>query len=396
MLPKQEFVVQGLPAGRTRPHQIWIHNGDVKKLLALCVALTILVSACAPPAALKRLVGRDSQEEVPEISNELFPPPSPPPAPAQLLFGTVILSNEPGWGTFFDRGQLTLGALVLDVLPDTPAARQGLKAGDVITEIDGQFVYNHEKVLVAFRDRATAKHNMKVIRVDGSTLEFEASLVPPGGFSLLRYLEGKVAASPDPVNRYLLAEQVEDNDRAIEIIKSVIAEYPTFPEGYALLARRLLNKVEAKVAGGATAPTERAPSSEIQDMLSAIDRAVELDPEAPGIRRARSQIHLSLGNGAKAEEDATKALEIDESSAESLYLLGTSELTLRKYREALERLYLAVQFNPYEPKYYVNLALGYRSLGREDDARTTFVAAKSLVTDPATIQRLDDLAAGSG
>lgn len=369
----------------------------MKKLLILCVALTILVSACTPPAALRRLVGRDPQEVVPEVSDELFPAPGPAPTPAQLLFGTVVLSNEPGWGTFFDRGQTTLGALVLDVLPDTPAAGQGLKAGDVITQIDGATVNNHEQLLVAFRDRATAKHNMKVIRVDGSTLEFEANLVPPGGFSLLRYLEGKVAAGPDPVNRYLLAEQVEDNDRAIEIIKGVIAEYPTFPEGYALLARRLLNKVEAASAAiAATGATELAPSSDIQDMLAAIDRAVELDPEAPGIRRTRSQIYLSLGNGAKAEEDATKALKIDASSAESLYLLGTSELTLRKNREALARLYRAVQFNPYEPKYYVNLALGYRSLGREDDAQTTFAAAKSLITDPAAIQRLDELAAGNG
>lgn len=361
--------------------------------MVLCITLALTASACTPPSALKRIVGRESVEAIPQVptSSEAFPAPPTPATPAQLLFGTVILSNEPGWGIFFNRGQATLGALVLDVLPDTPAARLGLKAGDVINWIDGQTVNNHEQLLVAFRDRENQEHSMKVKRADGTTLEIKAKLVPSAGFSLIRYLEDKAAASPDPVTEYLLAEQVVDNDRGIEIIKGVIASYPAFAEGHALLARRLLDKIEAST--GENTAAELAPTTNVAEMTSAIDRAVELDPKAPGIYRARSQINLSLGDGAKAEADAAKSLEIDDASAESHYLLGTSRLTQGKYGEAIERLHMAVQINPYEPKYYVNLALSYRSLGREDDAQATFEAAKSLVSDPATRQRLDELAA---
>ncbi len=232
---------------------------------------------------------------------------------------------------------------------------------------------------------------MKVTKVDGSTVDIEAELIPPAGFSLLNYLEAKFGASNDPITRYLLAEQVEDDARALDLIRSVISEHPTFAEGHALLARRLMDKVERASAGANAA--EFLPSPEIAELTAAIDTAVELDPSAASIYRARSQIFLTLGDGAGAEIDAATALQMDDQSAESHYLLGTSRLTLGKYEEAIERLHLAVTMNPFEPKYYVNLALCYRSLGREPDAKSTLRAAKTLVADPLVKQRLDELAA---
>jgi tetratricopeptide (TPR) repeat protein len=256
-------------------------------------------------------------------------------------------------------------------------------------------VSNHEQLLVAFRDGDTPVHDMKVKKVDGSTVDVEAQLVPPDGFSLVNYLETKITTSPDPVTRYLLAEQVADDIRALDLIRSVIAEHPTFAEGHALLARRLMDKVEASTGGSTGA--EFLPSADIDELTTAIDTAVELDPNAASIYRARSQIFLTLGDGASAEADASTALQMDDQSAETHYLLGTSRLTLGKYEDAIERLHLAVQLNPFEPKYYVNLALCYRSLGREPDAKSTLGAAKTLVSDPLIKQRLDELAdAGDG
>jgi hypothetical protein len=366
----------------------------VRKLLLFCLAIVVIATACSPPKALRRIAGQEL-EPAPEIDADAFPAPEAPEPPAQLLFGTVILTNESSWGLFLNRGQESGGALVLEVLPDTPAASLGLQAGDVISEIDGAGVSNHEQLLVAFRDSDTRKHEMKVEKPDGSTADIEAELVPPNGFSLLSYLEAKIATSNDPITRYLLAEQVEDEARAVELIRSVLAEHPDFAEGHALLARRLMDRVERTAAGSTAA--EFVPSPDIEELSVAIDRAVELDPRAASIYRARSQIFLTLGDGASAEIDAATALEMDDQSAESHYLLGTSRLILGKYEEAIERLHLSVELNPFEPKYYVNLALCYRSLGREEDAQATLEAAKTLVTDPLVRQRLDELAeAGQG
>ena len=360
----------------------------MRKTAWLCLAMVLVAAACAPPRSLRRIVGQEPESAV-EIDSDAFPAPEAPEPPAQLLFGTVILTNEASWGLFLERGQDAGGALVLEVLPNTPASALGLQAGDVITGIDGGEVNNHEQLLVAFRDGDTRTHQMEITKVDGSSVEVEAELVPPNGFSLLNYLEAKIASSNDPITRYLLAEQVEDETRALELIRSVIVEHPGFAEGHALLARRLMDRVERTVAGNTAA--EFVPSPDIDELTTAIDKAVELDPRAASIYRARSQIFLTLGDGASAEVDAATALEMDDRSAESHYLLGTSRLTLGKYEEAIERLHGAVELNPFEPKYYVNLALCYRSLGRESDARSTLEAAKTLVSDPLVRQRLDEL-----
>jgi tetratricopeptide (TPR) repeat protein len=353
------------------------------------VALT--ASACSPPNALRKLFGKPGDEPVPTVNSNDFPAPAIPNPPAQLLFGTIILTNEPSWGIFLKRGQNASGALVLDVLPDTPAKAAGLVAGDVITGIDGSDVNNHEQLLVAFRNDKTTEHDMKVKRVDGNTIDVKAKLIPAGSFSLLSYLQTKFAASPDPITRYLLAEQEPDVTKAMDILNALIAEHPDFAEGYALLARRLLDRVETNATGGTTG-ADFVPSTDIQDMTTAINKAVSLDPQAPSIYRERSQINLSLGDAANAEADASKALQMDEMSAETQYLLGTSRLTLGRATEAIEGLHLAVQLDPFEPRYYINLAVCYRGLNRESDAKTTIAAAKSLVTDPTLRQQLDELA----
>ncbi|MGQ0679201.1 MAG: tetratricopeptide repeat protein [Actinomycetota bacterium] len=363
----------------------------MRRLLVLLAAGALALGACSPPAALRRVAGQDGVSEAAPIPSDVFPAPQIPRPPAQLLFGTVVLSNEPGWSKFFNRGQLSGGALVLEVLPNTPASALGLVPGDVISWIDGQDVHNHEQLLVAFRDSAMADHRMRVKRVDGTTIDIETQLVPPAGFMLLDYLEQKLSVGPDPITRYLLAEQMPDADRAIDLLRVLVAEHPDFAEGHALLARRLLDKVEQEAAESVDAIFQS--TEEIQELTTAIDRAIELDPEAPSIYRARSQIHLTLGDGFRAEADASRALEMDESSAETHYLLGTSQLTLGNYVEAVERLHLAVELNPFEPRYYINLALCYRSLGREPDAQSTFAAARTLVADPGVLQRLDEIAA---
>jgi cytochrome c-type biogenesis protein CcmH/NrfG len=357
------------------------------KLAALCLALVLATAACGPPSALRKLVGKGTEKQT-AASND-FPAPKVPKPPAQLLFGTVVLTNEPGWGDLVKRGQESGGALVLEVLPGTPAEQLGLQPGDVITWIDGAEVQNHEQLLVAFRSESSGEHEMHVKRADGTTKTITAKLAPVGDFQLLNYLQQKAAAqSPvSPVLTFLLAEQLDDQDKAIELLRGLVAEHPELAEAHALLARKLLDRLQA--TAGTDAITQASP--DLEEVTKSIDTAVKLDPKAPSIYRDRSQIALTLGDALNAEVDATSALKMDDLSAETYYLIGTARLGQGKTAQALAPLHLAVRLDPYSIDYYASLALCYRELGQASDAEKTITAAKSLTTDTVVRQRLDDL-----
>ena len=71
------------------------------------------------------------------------------------------------------------GALVRDVYPSGPAARAGLKAGDVIRSIDGQDVSDPEALRYRFATKALGgKVKLRYLR-DGHTLETQMSLEGP-------------------------------------------------------------------------------------------------------------------------------------------------------------------------------------------------------------------------
>lgn len=359
------------------------------------IALALAFSACRPPSALKDAVGKGSAEGggvASAIDPDEFPAPEPPGAPADARIGALVLTNESSWGLFLSRGEESTGSLVLEVLPESPAQAIGLKPGDVITWLDGSEIANHEQLLTILRKSTTNQHTLRVTRADGSTEQIETELAPSNGFSMLSYLESKLAAGPDPITRYLLAENLPDRDRGIEMIRQLLVEHPDFAEGHALLARLLIDRVNRATGGGTTSDT----SPDLLDATTAIDTAVELDPESASLLRARSQILLALGDPAKAEIDAERALELDDASAESHFLLGTAQLSLSRPDEAIGNLHRAVRLDPFVFDYYVNLALCYRALNREADAEETVLAARTLAGDDPELQaRLDELLVGS-
>lgn len=335
------------------------------------------------------MMGREAEETGDEaVPADAFPAPAIPDPPADGRLGALVLTNESSWGLFLDRGKDSGGSLVVEVLPDTPAQAIGLKPGDVITWLDGSEINNHEQLLTILRRSSSPLHTLRITRADENTEQVEVELVAGGDFSLLGYLEEKLAAGPDPITRYLLAENVPDLNRGIDLIRGLLAEHPNFAEGHALLARLLIARLEQQTAGGTAGDT----SPDLLDATVAIDTALQLDPDSPSLLRARSQILLALGEPAKAEIDAQDALELDESSAESNFLLGTSQLTLDQPAEAISSLHRAVRLDPFVFDYYINLALCYRLLNRETDTQDTILAARTIAgNDPALNQRLDDL-----
>lgn len=356
---------------------------SARRVAALCFTLVVLTVACGPPDALRDRVGQGDNG----TRTDAHPPPEPPEPPAETRIGAVVLTNDSSWGILLERGRERAGALVLEVIPDSPAENAGLVVGDVVETIDGTTVHNHEQLLVAFRTAQTSSHTLGVLRADGSEEQLEVATITPDNFSILSYLELKLQEAPEPITRYLVAENLPDEARAIELARGLVAEHPAFAEGHGLLARRLIERVERITGGG----TGNAADPDLLDATVAIDTAVELDPQSAGLRRTRAQMLLSLGDSNRAELDADRALELDEHSAEGHYLLGTARFSLGREDDALAPLHRAVQLDPYVVDYYVNLALCYRVLEREADARATFTAALNLANDPGTQRRLNEL-----
>ncbi|PJF26322.1 MAG: hypothetical protein CUN53_08285 [Phototrophicales bacterium] len=101
-----------------------------------------------------------------------------------------------------ERGvAMTEGALITDVLADTPAALAGLKSGDVITAVNGEPV-DAERTL---RDRMIAYEpgdtvTLTVVR-GGETLTLEATLDEPAMMDMMSMFQGIMPEMPFSIPR---------------------------------------------------------------------------------------------------------------------------------------------------------------------------------------------------
>lgn len=356
------------------------------KVAPVMAALLVLAS-CSPPSQLKELVGKEPQNSSPDTNAAAdFPAPQSPPEPASLFLGALVHTNEASWDVVLNKSVPSGGALVLAVLPDTPAMQAGFQRGDVIVELDGTPVTNHEQLVTAFQLSADGDHNLQIGRTDGVTESIDLQLIPAPDLSLLNYLEQRMAEAPDPVYQFLLADRVLDHGRAIGLYRAVLSEFPDFAVAQSLLAKRLISQMES--VAGTEGITTLGATAEIEEARELINEAVASDPSA-SIYRTRAQINLTLEETAEAEEDALTALDMDSAAAQAHFLAGTAQLVQERPEEALSALHRAVELDPFMVQYYLNLALCYRQLGLRDEATQTVEAGKTLTEDPGTRQRLD-------
>ncbi|MEX2586650.1 MAG: tetratricopeptide repeat protein [Actinomycetota bacterium] len=358
--------------------------------IGVAAILLLALVACSPPERLREMVGRQPSTPTPQSGADLdYPAPGIPPQPASLSLGALVHTNEASWDGVLSKSVSAGGALVLAVLPDTPAAQAGLERGDVITEIDGTGVTNHEQLVTALRLSADEEHSLAVGKADGTDETIEVQLAQAPQLSLLSHLEQRVAQSPDPAYRFLLADRVLDHGRAIELYRGLVGEFPDFAVAKSLLAKRLISQMESVAGGGAITTLGATP--EIEEARALINEAVESDPSAASIYRTRAQIYLSLNENAQAEDDAQTALDMDSGAAQAHFLAGTARLVQGRPEDALAALHRAVELDPFMVQYYFNLALCYRELGMQDEAALTVESAKSLTDDAGTRQSLDEI-----
>jgi serine protease Do len=106
------------------------------------------------------------------------------------FIGVGVNDVTPANAKFFHREEAS-GAVVTDVQPDAPGAKAGLKAGDVITAVDGQKVDDGGQLQVLVgQKRPGTKANLQVFR-DGKTMNVPVTLEEMGSRDEERAASGR-------------------------------------------------------------------------------------------------------------------------------------------------------------------------------------------------------------
>jgi S1-C subfamily serine protease len=154
------------------------------------------------------------------------------PEPGGYL-GAKVQDISDDLGQYFGVGEGE-GVLVLDVMEDTPAERAGLKAGDVITKVDGEEVSDSGELVSYLRDREpgqkvdlTFKRNRETRRT-----QVELEEAPNAARVFIRQMRGAGETAPPcmgapgniEVRREIMrpGEPREDLRRDIDEIKAEI------------------------------------------------------------------------------------------------------------------------------------------------------------------------------
>jgi protein O-GlcNAc transferase len=101
---------------------------------------------------------------------------------------------------------------------------------------------------------------------------------------------------------------------------------------------------------------------------TALDEAVQLDPDNAGARAMRGQLLEALGDDRGAAAEFRKAAELDSSDPVILFEAGRLSGKTGRVDEAIPLFRLAAQVDPTMPEPHMMLAVSYRQTGRAAEA----------------------------
>lgn len=294
--------------------------------------------------------------------------PQPPLAPPQRVgtFGAAFATNDPSWGGVVAERSGAAGALVIAVVPHSPAEGSGLIPGDVVVAVDDHVVADAEEVGVLLR--APDVRTVAYVDSGGSAHQANARLAK-GVEPVERYVVDVGSVRGTLGDEYLATLAEPDAMVRVNRFERILSAAPGFALGYAAEAESLFHGYEERF--GSVLPKEKV--AEVQALLS---EAVRLGPSSVDVHLTAARVLLGLVDPVDARSEANLVLAEDQGSGEGQYVLGVVDAETGHPREALDALSLAVRMDPYRLAAYAELAKSYASLGLKAQAKATREVAK--------------------
>jgi len=320
------------------------------------LAFLLVASACGSGG------GASSAIDIAKQSATSVKPPAPLDTKRTGLPGLVIATASPSMRRLTQAPEGD-GAIILFVEPGGPSDGLGIGRGDLITSVGGTEVTNHSRTLALLHNVPDTKIEVGVRHRDGRSRTITIVPREPLVSSLRQYLNPLVAASPkDLVLRFVRAsapgafgDRLADLEEALKIDKR-------FVEAMSLRASLIWdNRPDAG--------TERTRF--VNSALGGWRDALAIDPENQLALTTRSTVLSVLGNGQQGRRDATKAIEVDNSSPRAYYAHAVAEEALNRPQNAAGPARAAVELDPFSISHWRILARTFNALKRKGDCRTT-------------------------
>lgn len=356
-----ELFLRRLVSGRDKSGTRRLGSGRISRV-GIVVAFAVSIATWCNPASADT-----TDSSSPDGRHSLAPPESPPPY-SPVFLGAIVRANSASWRHVLVRSEAA-GALVLAVVPNSPAYAAGLKQGDVVLAVDDRGVHDDEQLLRELRRKPRLDRDLIVVRSDGTPWTPRIRVAPRADPRVSDHLLAQFGRDPNPANRFLFAALTPDPAEASAVLRRLTAELPEFALAHVVLAQRLVDH-----RGG----SGDAPASSVAEVGAELSDALELDPDSRDLRAMVAAVFLSISDPIAAERHAARAVELDADSAFGHYLLGSARLSAERAEEALAPLHRAVELNPYDPRYYRGLAKAYEAVGDEASAAQTAAVLRDL------------------
>lgn len=336
------------------------------------VALALTLGACVAAGDPGSVAGAIEQKKQAGKTKEIKPP-TQPDLERTGRVGLRLSTNSLGWQRALGTRKVD-GAVVVFVLPGSPAARAGFVRGDVITRIDSTPIHNDQRGTFGLRGRVGEPLLVTVARPSG-TVDIQVTPGPPPNLDITQLVDAGLKAAPnDPTNLLLRAQLTENIKDALGYVNRALETQPDLVD--ALVYRAQLYWVESLQVGNEAVVLE--------DRRRAIEdyrRALDVDPRATTALRARGAGLLQIRQFDDAERDGLRAIGIDETLPEAYYLVALARLGIGRARDAAAPARDAVRLDPYDPDRYRVLALTFVALNRRADAEETVRVGLTVATD---------------
>jgi hypothetical protein len=337
---------------------------NASRLLVPLLALALIAGACGggskrPTDEIKKL--RESS------AKDVKPPPRVDPKNLALP-GFALVTNSQTWEQIVNAPN-GRGAVILFVLPGSPADNKGIARGDMLTEVDGQRVTNQEHALALLYSNKGEKRKLKIVGRNGKERSVSIRNEIPNKRAK-PFLDEMLKGNPnDPVLRYLRAGSPGTTiQSSIDDLKAALDVQPEFVDAISKRANILF--------GARLATKDKKRQQElITQALASWTNALDIDPRNAEALAAQANAETAIGKPAAAKADALKAIRVDPTLPAANHALARASLALEKPQDAAGPARAALELNPYNNlNYYRTLAEVFKDLKRKSDCAVTLNA----------------------